>query len=74
MGLTEGGLFPPYMVNKMAKNDKVNMPSSTAGITRYFDEYRSKIEFSPGHIIILSLIVIIILAVLHTFGSSWLGI
>ena len=58
----------------MARNDKVSMPSSTAGITRYFDEYKSKIEFSPGHIIILCIIVIIVLAILHSVGNAWLGI
>jgi len=57
----------------MAKN-KVSMPSSTAGITRYFDDYRSKIEFKPGHIIILVIIVIIIELILHSVGKSWLGI
>ena len=49
----------------MAK-DKVRMPSSGAGITRYFDDYRSKIEFKPGHIIILVAIVIIIELILHS--------
>ena len=58
----------------MARNDKVSMPSSTAGITRYFDEYKSKIEFAPGHIIILAILVIIILAVLHAFGPAWFGL
>ena len=54
----------------MAKNNKVSMPSSTAGITRYFDEYKSKIEFTPGHIIILCLLVIVILVLLIGAGSA----
>ncbi|MFP4424555.1 MAG: preprotein translocase subunit Sec61beta [Candidatus Woesearchaeota archaeon] len=49
------------------------MPSSTAGITRYFDDYKSKIELSPGHVIILCIVVMIILAALHTFGQGILG-
>ncbi|MFO7710259.1 MAG: preprotein translocase subunit Sec61beta [Candidatus Woesearchaeota archaeon] len=57
----------------MGKNDKVSMPSSTAGITRYFDDYKSKIELSPGHVIILCIVVMIILAALHTFGQGILG-
>jgi len=57
----------------MAKN-KVSMPSSTAGITRYFDDYRSKIEFKPGHIIILVIVVIIGTLLLHSFGNGWFGI
>ena len=57
----------------MAK-DKIAMPSSTAGITRYFDDYKSKIAFKPGHIVILTLLVIVIIIVLHSYGNSWLGL
>ncbi|MBN1645987.1 preprotein translocase subunit Sec61beta [Candidatus Woesearchaeota archaeon] len=48
----------------MAK-DKISMPSSQAGITRYFDDYKSKIEFKPEHVIIMVVIVIIIMVFLH---------
>ena len=57
----------------MARNNKVNMPMSTAGITRYFDDYKSKVEFKPGHIIILVLIVIIIELLLDYFGGNLFG-
>jgi preprotein translocase subunit Sec61beta len=57
----------------MAK-DKISMPSSTAGITRYFDDYRSKIELKPGHVIVLVCIVMILVLLLHAFGNSWFGI
>jgi len=50
------------------------MPMSTAGITTYFDEYRSKIEFKPGHIIVFSIIVILIVIALHLWGSRLLGV
>lgn len=56
----------------MAKNEKINMPSGIGGLVRYFDEYKSKIEFKPGVIIILVIIVILIMAVLHT--SNFLGL
>jgi len=49
------------------------MPTSTAGITRYFDDYRSKISFKPGHIIVLSLIVVMIIVFLHLYGYKMLG-
>jgi preprotein translocase subunit Sec61beta len=52
--------------------DKVTMPTSTAGITRYFDDYKSKIEFKPGHIIILCMVVIVVSIFLHAYGSSLL--
>ncbi len=54
--------------------DRVTMPSSGAGLTRYFDEYKSKIEFKPEHIIILVIIVIIIEILLHLQGTKWLGL
>ncbi len=50
------------------------MPMSTAGITSYFEEYKSKIEFKPGHIIIFSVIVVLIVIALHIWGSSILGL
>ncbi|MFH1317201.1 MAG: preprotein translocase subunit Sec61beta [Candidatus Woesearchaeota archaeon] len=54
--------------------DKISMPSSMGGLVRYFDEYKSKIEFKPGHIIVLIIIVIIIELVLHLYGKAWLGV
>ena len=57
----------------MAK-DKITMPSSGAGITRYFDEYKSKFTFKPGHVIVLCIIVMIITILLHIYGGSLLGL
>lgn len=57
----------------MAKNNKINMPSSTAGITNYYNEYKSNFEFSPGHVIVLCIIVMIIVIALHKFGGALLG-
>lgn len=56
----------------MAKN-KLTMPSSGAGITRYFDDYKSKIEISPGQVIILAIILMIIVILLNQFGSKIIG-
>ena len=56
----------------MAK-DKVNMPMSTAGITRYFDDYKSKIEFKPGHVLIFSVVVVLIVVALHIWGGAIIG-
>jgi preprotein translocase subunit Sec61beta len=55
-------------------NDKISMPSGMGGLVRYFDEYKSKIEFKPGHIIILCIIVMVIMIILYTYGNRWLGI
>ncbi len=56
----------------MAK-DSTRMPMSTAGITSYHDEYRSKIEFKPGQVIVFSIIVILVIAALHLWGSGLLS-
>lgn len=54
----------------MAKNNKVNMPMSGAGITRYFDEAKSSISLKPGHVVFLAIVVILLVLVLHAFGNS----
>jgi preprotein translocase subunit Sec61beta len=54
-------------------NKKINMPQSTAGITRYFDEYQSKIHFKPGHVIVLTIIVFVVTILLHMYGKKLLG-
>lgn len=54
--------------------DKISMPSGMGGLVRYFDEYKSKIEFKPGHIIILCVVVVIIMIFLYTYGNRLLGI
>ena len=57
----------------MAK-ERMQMPSGMGGLVRYFDDYKSKIEFKPGHIIVLVIIIIIIEIVLHSMGNGWLGL
>ena len=54
--------------------DKITMPTSTAGLTRYFDDYKSKIEIKPGHVIILIVIVLILEIVLHIWGKGLFGL
>ena len=56
----------------MAKDNKVRMPQGQGGLTRYFDEYKSKIEISPGAVIVLSLVIMIIIILLHYFGGGFL--
>ena len=58
----------------MARDNKISLPSSGGGLIRYFDEYRSKISYKPGHIIVLVVIIIIIEIILHTWGYGFLGI
>lgn len=58
----------------MSKNNKISMPTSTAGLTRYFDDYHSKLSFRPQAIIIIIMIVIVIEVFLHTQGLKILGL
>jgi len=58
----------------MAKDSKINMPSSGGGLVRYFDECESAIQLKPGHIIVLVAIVIILELILHWQGMSLLGL
>jgi preprotein translocase subunit Sec61beta len=47
---------------------KMRMPSSQGGLIRYFDDYKSKIEFKPIHIVILVILIIVIEIFLHLQG------
>ena len=58
----------------MAQNNKVSMPSSMGGLVRYFDEYKSKFELKPGHVVVLIIIVVILEILLHWKGNALLGI
>ena len=55
----------------MAKDNKIRMPSGQGGITRYFDESISKVEFSSGSVIVLSIIIMAIIILLHYFGLAF---
>jgi len=46
------------------------MPSGMGGLTRYFDDYKSKIQISPGHVILITIVVILIIVGLHVFGGT----
>ena len=54
--------------------DKISMPSGMGGLVRYFDEYHSKIRLKPGHVIVLSVVVIVIMIVLYSYGGRLLGV
>lgn len=51
----------------MADN-KIRLPSSGGGLVRYFEDYKSKIEFSPSLVIVMIIIVILIELYLHVIG------
>jgi len=51
----------------MAKQS-TNMPASTGGIMRYFSDYKSRLLIKPGHVIFLSIIVIVVVLMLHALN------
>lgn len=57
----------------MSKDDKINMPSGIGGIVRYFDEYKSKIQFRPHVVIIAAIVLMILMIFLHLQGKELLG-
>jgi preprotein translocase subunit Sec61beta len=54
--------------------DKISMPSSTAGITRFFDEYHSKITIKPTMVIVFTILVMVIEIILYIYGYQILGL
>ena len=49
--------------------EKIQMPSSGGGLIRYFDDYKSKIEFAPIVVVVFIVIVILFELYLHNFRS-----
>ena len=54
----------------MAKDNKIRLPSGQGGLTRYFDEYKSKIEFSPSAVVVLAIVIMTLILLLHYFGGN----
>ena len=54
--------------------ERINLPSGSGGLLRYFDEYKSKIRIKPGHIIIMCVVVMVIMLFLYNYGNKLLGI
>ena len=55
------------------KHEKTNMPSSSGGLMRYFEEYNSKIMLTPEHVIFICVLVILLELFLHFYGTAILG-
>ena len=54
-------------------DDKISIPSGGGGLTRYFEDSGSKIELSPGAVIIFCIVVIFIIILLHYVGGKFLA-
>ncbi len=40
--------------------DKMSMPSGMGGLVRYFDEYKSRIQMKPEHVVFMIALFIIL--------------
>jgi preprotein translocase subunit Sec61beta len=58
---------------KMADKNRVSMPASTAGLTRYFEDYKSNLSIKPAYVLVLAFIIILILLLLNAYGKALLG-
>ena len=56
----------------MARDNKIRLPGSGGGLTR-FEESASKLEFSPGLVIVLCLLVVAVVVLLNYFGGPLVG-
>lgn len=54
--------------------DKIRMPSGMGGLVRYFDEYKSKLEIKPAHVVALIILVILIEIFLQIQGNALFGL
>jgi len=41
-------------------DEQMRLPAGGGGLVRYFDEYKSKIQIKPVHVIILIILIIIL--------------
>ncbi len=49
----------------MPRDNKVRMPSSSAGVLSFYDEERSKILLKPAHVVALCIIVALFVMMLN---------
>ncbi|HLD79801.1 MAG TPA: preprotein translocase subunit Sec61beta [Candidatus Nanoarchaeia archaeon] len=54
-------------------DDKIRIPSGGGGLTRFSEDTGSKVELSPGAVIIMAIVIVIIIALLHYLGGKFLA-
>ncbi|MDP3990059.1 MAG: preprotein translocase subunit Sec61beta [archaeon] len=53
----------------MAKDNQIRLPSGQGGLTRFSDEFKSRIELSPKAVMILVFVVLLLVLILHQIGG-----
>lgn len=57
----------------MAKDERIRMPFSGAGITQFWSEVKTKVELKPSQVVLLIILVIILELLLYWQGSALIG-
>ena len=50
-------------------DERINMPSSQGGLVRYYNEYKSKVQLKPIHVVALAAVVVFFELLLKVFAS-----
>ncbi len=48
--------------------ERISLPASFGGLTRFFEEYKSKIEIKPELIVLIIIVIIILELMINLFG------
>ena len=48
------------MIDSMSQKDKIQMPQSTAGLVRYFEESKDAIKLKPEHVVAVCVLIIVV--------------
>ena len=62
-------LYWPFSISIMAADERISMPSSQGGLVRYFNEYKSKVQMKPIHVVAFAGVVILFELLLKIFAS-----
>jgi len=58
----------------MARDEKMRMPASTAGITQYWDDVKTRVELRPEYVIVIAILIIALELLLQAYGKGLFGI
>jgi len=50
------------------------MPMSSAGLTRFNEASSSRLQITPGHVVIMVGVVIVLVILMHLYGNTLLGL
>ncbi|MEK6837728.1 MAG: preprotein translocase subunit Sec61beta [Nanoarchaeota archaeon] len=48
-------------------DERISMPSSQGGLVRYYNEYKSKVQIKPVHVVAFAIAVIILELLIRIF-------